>query len=100
MAKINSFPKQGTSLASESGVAPLGSSIEVRGKLALLGWPSLADWGDAHGYSRAMTTYVVRTWGNKTKRPHGGIARHLMINLRKTIEEGRRPESLTPSQES
>jgi hypothetical protein len=73
--------------------------VEVRGKLALLGWPSLAAWGEAHGYSQKMPNYVVKTWGNTTRRPHGGIARHLMANLRQTLETGKRPEHMPKSQE-
>jgi len=99
MDKINASPSPSTTAEAGNAVAPLGTPEEIRGKLALLGWKSLAAWGEAHGYSLKMPHYVVKTWGHTTKRPHGGIARHLMQNLRETLETSRRPEHLAQSRE-
>jgi hypothetical protein len=64
--------------------------VTVRGRLALLGWPSLEAWAQAHGYRAQMARYCVVTWGNRAdKKPHGGIARALMRDLRATLSEGR-----------
>lgn len=78
---------------------PIGDAIAVRGKLALLGWPSLRSWARAHGYDGQMPGYVVRHWGNRTdRRPHGGIARALMHDLRETLAKGKRPEHVQPQE--
>lgn len=61
----------------------------MRGKLALLGWPSMRAWSNVYGYKPVMSNYAVRTWGNRTdKAPHGGIAQALIRDLRRTLEEG------------
>jgi hypothetical protein len=74
---------------------PVGDRITVRGKLALLGWPSVDAWARAHGYERKMASYCVGTWGNRIDRhPHGGISRAVMHDLRVTLAEGRRPEHM------
>lgn len=99
MNKPNASPNPSDATAIGGDVFPVGTPIEVRGKLALLGWPSVSAWGEAHGYSRTMTTYVVKQWGSTSKRPHGGIARHLMHNLRETLATGRRPEHLQQVEE-
>ena len=80
----------------DGSMEAIGNPITVRGKLALLGWPSLMDWAIAHGYTRCMAYYVVKTWGMRTDRrqPHGGIARQLMNDLRETLANGKRPEQM------
>jgi hypothetical protein len=99
MSKINAqIDKPATSAS--GALAPLGDNTQVRGRLALLGWSSLASWSEAHGYSRAMASYVVKHWGNRADRPipHGGIARHLMRALRQTLDTGKRPEDMPTEQ--
>lgn len=79
-----------------AGVEPLGTTVVVRGKLALLGWPSVAAWARAHGYLPVMADHTIRVWGNRVDRtPLGGISRALMRDLRSTIatEERAEPES-------
>lgn len=74
-------------------IEPLGTAVVVRGKLALLGWPSVAAWARAHGYLPVMADHTVRVWGNRTDRtPHGGISRALMRDLRETLGTGRGPD--------
>ena len=74
---------------------PLGSTLTVRAKLALLGWRSLDAWARAHGYEESMPGYVVRTWGNRTdKKPHGGISRSVMRDLRRTFSRGIGPDQV------
>jgi hypothetical protein len=74
-------------------LTPVGDRITVRGRLALLGWPSIHSWARAHGYEGQMASYCVGVWGNRTdKHPHGGISRAVMRDLRATLAEGRRPD--------
>jgi hypothetical protein len=77
----------------KSKIEALGAPLTVRGKLALLGWPSLDAWSVAHGYQRKMCSYVIRHWANRSdKHPHGGIARAVMIDLRATLAQGLGPQ--------
>ena len=73
----------------------LGDSITVRGRLALLGWPSLAAWAKANGYRRDAVMVAIRVWGrprmDSRKGPHGHITKAIVRDLRATILEGRRP---------
>lgn len=89
------LPRSGGT-ATQAPTEPVGDPIQVRGKLALLGWPSLAAWSLAHGYDRNMGTYVVKTWGTRTdgRQPHGGYSRQLMRDLRETLATGKRPEDM------
>jgi hypothetical protein len=95
MVKINASQRQ--SMRGKAALpSALGDAITVRGKLALLGWPSVESWAKAHGYQRAMANYCIRTWGQRTDRqPHGGISRQLMRDLRETLATGRRPAPST-----
>lgn len=71
----------------------LGDVVTVRGRLALLGWKSIAAWAHAYGYERQMVSYTVRTWAQRTdRRPHGGLSRAVMRDLRETLSLGIRPE--------
>lgn len=79
-------------------LVPLGTSTEVRGRLALLGWKSLNHWAEVHGYVPVTARSVVRVWVERNKIPHGGIARHLMAALRQTLETGKRPEHMPKEQ--
>ncbi|MDS4020444.1 MAG: hypothetical protein RKR03_08030 [Candidatus Competibacter sp.] len=52
------------------------------------GGKSLRGWAIARGYSPATAQTVVRRWGNRTdKKPHGGISRQIMADLRHELEE-------------
>lgn len=93
MTKINVSHDKCLPVSDGSACAPLGTPVEVRGKLALLGWPSLSVWAEHHGYARNMAVYVVKQWAGKEKRPHGGIARHLMKDLRETLATEKRYEN-------
>lgn len=74
-------------------IEPIGDRVRVRGRLAIQGWPSLSAWAAAHGYGEEMANYTVKTWGNRTdKAPHGGVARALMRDLRRTLAEGIGPQ--------
>lgn len=77
-------------------VERLGNRIEVRGKLAVLGWESVAEWAEAHGYDRKLATYTVQHWANRDTEPYGLLVRHLMRALRKTLATGRRPQDVPP----
>lgn len=71
----------------------LGDVVTVRGRLALLGWKSITAWARAYGYERQMVSYTVRTWAQRTDRkPHGGLSRAVMRDLRETLSLGIRPE--------
>jgi hypothetical protein len=95
MMNVNAKPRRHHPQTGDT-VRPLGDPLSVRGQLALLGWESVSAWAAAHGYERLMAAYCIRTWGNRVdRRPHGGIARALMADLRRTLVEGKRPEHMT-----
>ena len=74
----------------------VGDVITVRGKLALLGWPSMRVWARAHGYPHGTVRQTVYRWGMRDDRPpHGGIARAVMRDLRNTLETAKRPDQAT-----
>lgn len=78
----------------KGGLEATGDNLAVRGRLALLGWPSLAAWADAMGYDPQMVRITIKQWGNRTDRePHGGIGRALMRDLRRTLAEEVRAEA-------
>lgn len=70
----------------DSTVGAIGDRTEVRGRLALAGYRSLAEWARQHGYAPVTARAVVYAWGERTDRgPHGGIARQVMADLRATL---------------
>lgn len=70
----------------------IGDAITVRGKLALLGWPSVAEWARAHGYDRQIVGWTICRWGNRTdRRPHGGLTRQVLVDLRATLSLQKTP---------
>jgi hypothetical protein len=82
--------------ASHSPSEVIGNVVTVRGKLALLGWPSMRAWASAHGYERMTVSATVKTWGLRTDRtPHGGLARAVMRDLRETFATGKQPPDAT-----
>lgn len=88
MEQINA--KKQACLSTPEGI---GDRTTVRGKLALLGWHSLREWALAHGYDRQLAAYTIKTWGNRTDRkPHGGLTRQVMRDLRETLSTGKTPE--------
>ncbi|MEY4413431.1 MAG: hypothetical protein RIQ53_724 [Pseudomonadota bacterium] len=72
----------------------IGDVTLVRGRLALLGWKSLRAWSVAHGYLPCTVRATIVTWGDRADRrkPHGGIARTVMRDLRATLENKITPE--------
>lgn len=73
-------------LASSAPAAPVGDLRTVRAKLVLAGWPSMKAWAEAHGYKRVTVSFAIRSWGMRTDRtPHGGLARAVMADLRRTL---------------
>ena len=49
---------------------------------------SLRGWAIARGYPPPTVYSVVRRWGQRTDRkPHGGIGRQIMADLRRELEE-------------
>ena len=87
MAQINAKAK-----SAPSQMEGIGDAVTVRGKLALLGWPSVAEWGRAHGYDRQIVGWTIRHWGARTdRRPHGGLTRQVMRDLRETFANGKTP---------
>lgn len=85
--KINAKPKAVPSVAEG-----IGDAVTVRGKLALLGWASVAAWARAHGYDAQIVRWTITHWGNRTdRRPHGGLTRHAMRDLRDTLSTGKTP---------
>jgi len=70
----------------------VGDVAAVRAKLARLGWSSLASWSRERGYELTTVRNTIVRWGQRTdRRPHGGIARVLMSDLRQTIQARERP---------
>ncbi|MEO1750692.1 hypothetical protein [Thiofaba sp. EF100] len=66
---------------------PLGDATTVRGKLALAGYRSVAEWAIKHGIKPVTARRVIYDWGHRADRePHGGIAREVMKMLRQTLE--------------
>ncbi|MCU0963576.1 MAG: hypothetical protein MUF08_00630 [Burkholderiaceae bacterium] len=66
--------------------SPVGDLRTVRAKLVLAGWPTMKAWAEAHGYQRGTVSYAIRSWGMRTDRqPHGGLARAVMGDLRRTL---------------
>jgi len=66
---------------------PLGNMTEVRAKLRLAGYPSVAEWATRHGIKPVTARRVIYDWADRTDRkPHGGIAREVMRLLRETLE--------------
>lgn len=75
------------------GQPSLGSATTVRAHLLLLGWTSVAAWARAHGYERLTAGVTIRNWCDRTDRsPHGGIARRVMADLRRTLAEKVTPD--------
>jgi hypothetical protein len=74
----------------------LSDPVAVRGRLALLGWPSLSAWAKAHGFCRNHTRYVVTTWGQPRpsgrRAPYGGVTLAIAHELTSTLIEQRRPD--------
>lgn len=67
---------------------PIGTMDEVRGKLALRGWRSLAAWAVANGYLPGTVRRAVYDWGHRADRePHGGINRQIIRDLRRELGE-------------
>lgn len=65
----------------------IGEMTQVRGKLALAGYRSVRSWADRHGYKAVTVRRVIYDWGCRSDRePHGGIARQVMSDLRRTLE--------------
>lgn len=88
MGKSNAKPK-----ATPSIPEGIGDAITVRGKLALLGWASVAVWAKAHGFEAELVRWAIRHWGTRTdRRPHGGLTRQAMSDLRETLATGKTPE--------
>ena len=65
----------------------IGDMNTVRAKLLMRGWRSLSAWAIAHGYLPVTARRAVYDWGMRTERPHGGINRQIIADLRKTLEE-------------
>ncbi|WP_126458011.1 hypothetical protein [Sulfuritortus calidifontis] len=69
----------------------LGDATTVRGKLALAGYRSVAEWAIKHGIKPVTARRVIYDWAQRADRePHGGIARQVMKMLRETLEGGAR----------
>lgn len=87
MAQINA--SAATRHSTHEGI---GDVVTVRGRLALLGWASMRAWAHAHGYERQLVAWTVKTWGNRTdRRPHGGLTRQVMADLRVTFDQQKTP---------
>lgn len=66
---------------------PLGDATTVRGKLALAGYRSVAEWAIKHGIKPVTARRAIYDWGHRADRePHGGVARQVMKMLRQTLE--------------
>ena len=73
----------------------IGETLNIRGRMHMLGWSSIGAWARAHGYPRTSVYSALGTWGTRTDRaPHGQITLCILKDLRATLCEGRRPESL------
>ena len=101
---VNAFLKRNPDMtqAIEQSCEAL-SPLALKGRLALLGWRSLAAWAKAHGYGDALALHVVKNWAGRTDRtPHGGLSRALLHDLRETLAQGRTPQDaiLAPSVEA
>lgn len=87
-----------TNTSSEAVAAhqPLGDRLTIRGRLMLLGWPSVAVWSMAHGYPKTSVDAVIGTWGPRTgdRVPHGRISAAVVRDLRRTMQEGIRPKDV------
>ena len=67
---------------------PLGDTLDVYAKLVRVGYGSIKDWADKHGYKPVTVYRVIHVWGNRTdKEPHGGLAREIMRRLRETLAQ-------------
>ena len=65
---------------------PLGNMTEVRARLMLSGYRSVAEWATKHGIKPVTARRVIYDWASRADRePHGGIAREVMRLLRETI---------------
>ena len=70
----------------------IGTLQTVKARLVLLGWPSMLAWAEAHGYERCTVSYTIKTWGRRTdKRPHGGISKNVLRDLRATLDGNLKP---------
>jgi gp16 family phage-associated protein len=62
-------------------VSDFKAKLRKRGK-------SLQSWALANGYHPRTVSIVVQRWGDRTDRkPHGGISRKIMADLRHELEE-------------
>lgn len=76
----------------------IGETLNIRGRMHMLGWSSIGDWARAHGYPRTSVYSALGTWGTRTDRaPHGHITRCILQDLRLTLAEGRSPASVKPA---
>lgn len=65
---------------------PLGDINQVRARLLLRGFGSVATWAERNGYVPATVRRSVYVWGSRgDKEPHGGISRQIMRDLRRDI---------------
>ena len=74
----------------------VGTPEEVRARLQALGWRDLSHWARAHGYRPGTVRMVLARWGTRADRPHGGIGRMIMRDLRATLAERRAPRDIQP----
>jgi hypothetical protein len=77
---------------SRKTVKPLGDALSVRARLYLLGWPSVAQWANNHGYAEGTVREVLRRWSHKKCEPLGGVSRDIMRDIRKTLQDEITPE--------
>jgi len=65
----------------------IGDMNTVRAQVMLRGYRSLAAWAVAHGYLPVTVRRVVYDWGQRPDRPHGGIGRQVILDLKKTLNQ-------------
>lgn len=58
--------------------------VKIKAALAVRG-QCLYSWAKNHGYLHPTVYVTVKRWGNRSERPHGGIARDIMEKLRREL---------------
>jgi hypothetical protein len=70
----------------------LGDRLRLRGRLALLGWPSLQAWAVHHRFDPTAVHHALSKWAKPRtdgRRPHGKASTAIITSLRATLAEGR-----------
>lgn len=91
--------KKSSKTQTKAAYQPLGDRLTIRGRLMLLGWPSITAWSVAHGYPKTSVDAVIGTWGLRTgnRVPHGAVSCAVVHDLRHTMDAGIRPQNATPT---